>query len=206
MILPRQWLAVRGTHDKWKERCLATSPVSHQPCAHVFKGKACNMQISEVGFSLTHSYVILERPVWWKEMHLISLLRSTVWLWIDERNIDYGAMYAVSTNKHQPIPHKVAQSSPSSWMPTLLEYLTIEEESQICHQFLGSQWRPNSQVLWSGLSREEVQKWADEHNMQTLTTVMGPLMNPKDPSCLKGRKSKMQWSKYIKGASVIFAW
>ena len=115
-------------------------------------------------------------------------------------------MYAVSTNRHQPIPHKVAQSSPSSWMPTLLEYLTIEEESQICHQFLGSQWRPNSQVLWSGLSREEVQKWADEHNMQTLTTVMGPLMNPKDPLCLKERKSKMQWSKYIKGASVIFAW
>jgi hypothetical protein len=91
-------------------------------------------------------------------------------------------------------------------LPTLLEYLTIEEESQIHQQFLGSQWRPNSQVLWSGLLREEAQNWADEHDLQTLTTVMGPLMNSKDPLCPKGRKSKQQWSKYIKGASVIFAW
>jgi hypothetical protein len=27
-----------------------------------------------------------------------------------------------------------------------------------------------------------------------------------EPLCLKGRISKIQWSKYIKGASVIFTW
>ena len=35
---------------------------------------------------------------------------------------------------------------------------------------------------------------------------MGPLMDPEDPSCLKSRKSSNGWSKYVKGASAIFAW
>ncbi|EUC40076.1 hypothetical protein COCMIDRAFT_62452, partial [Bipolaris oryzae ATCC 44560] len=88
----------------------------------------------------------------------------------------------------------------------LSEYLSIDEESQIHQQFLGSHWRPNSQVLWSGFSREEVQHWADAHDLQTLTTAMGPLMNLDDPLCPKEKKSKQKWSKYMKGASVIFAW
>ncbi|KAK6209893.1 hypothetical protein QIS74_11477 [Colletotrichum tabaci] len=35
---------------------------------------------------------------------------------------------------------------------------------------------------------------------------MGPLMDPDHPSCLKSQKSATAWSKYIKGASLIFAW
>lgn len=119
---------------------------------------------------------------------------------------EYEIMHAVSTDRPWSIPHKDVQRSLSALLPTLFEYLSIDEASQIHQQFLGSQWRPNSQVLWSGLSREEVQHWADAHGLQTLTTAMGPLMNTDDPLCPKEKKSKQQWSKYIKGASVIFAW
>lgn len=84
-------------------------------------------------------------------------------------------------------------------------FLTIEEETQICQQFQGGTWRHNNQVMWSGIPREYAQRWADEHEMQTLTTAMGPLMIPEHPLCLKGRKSQKQWSKYVKGASAVFA-
>jgi hypothetical protein len=109
-------------------------------------------------------------------------------------------------DRRQSNPGNVAQSSLSLLIPTLREYLTIEEELQIHQQFLGNQWRPNKQVLWSGMAREEAQKWADKHDMQTLTTAMGPLMNPSDPLCLKRKKSKVGWARYIKGASALFAW
>ncbi|KAJ5348627.1 actin-like protein 10 [Penicillium brevicompactum] len=35
---------------------------------------------------------------------------------------------------------------------------------------------------------------------------MGPLMDVKHPNCLKLRKNSEQWSKYVHGASAIFAW
>jgi hypothetical protein len=41
--------------------------------------------------------------------------------------------------------------------------------------------------------------------MQTLTTAIRPLMNPCNASCVRERKSKHTWSKYIKGASALFA-
>lgn len=41
--------------------------------------------------------------------------------------------------------------------------------------------------------------------MQTLTTAMGPLMVPENHLCLRSQMSHKQWSKYIKGASAIFA-
>jgi hypothetical protein len=42
--------------------------------------------------------------------------------------------------------------------------------------------------------------------MQTLTIAMGPLMDLSHPLCLRKQKSSYAWSKYIKGASAIFAW
>jgi hypothetical protein len=42
--------------------------------------------------------------------------------------------------------------------------------------------------------------------MQTLTTAMGPLMDLSHPLCLRNQKSSDAWSKYIKGASAVFAW
>jgi hypothetical protein len=54
--------------------------------------------------------------------------------------------------------------------------------------------------------RGQAQKWADHYNMQTLTTAMGPLMDEKSSLCPRRKKSDKAWSKYIHGASAIFAW
>ncbi|TVY37833.1 hypothetical protein LSUB1_G005285, partial [Lachnellula subtilissima] len=86
------------------------------------------------------------------------------------------------------------------------QYLTADEEAQIHQQFQGDIWRRNNQVLWSGILRDEAQRWADEHEMQTLTTAMGPLMDSSHPLCLRNKKSIKAWRQYIKGASAIFAW
>jgi hypothetical protein len=89
---------------------------------------------------------------------------------------------------------------------TSLNYLSVEEEHGICDQFQGSSWRCNGQVLWSGIQRDLAQQWADAHGMQTLTTAMGSLMDPEHPKCLKNAKTTKNWSKYVKGASALFAW
>lgn len=84
-------------------------------------------------------------------------------------------------------------------------YLTVEEATQIIQQFRSKNWHHNRQVLWSGMLREIAQRWADEHEMQTLTTAMGPLMIPEHPLCLRSKKTTQGWSQYVHGASVIFA-
>jgi hypothetical protein len=93
----------------------------------------------------------------------------------------------------------------NSLEPTLRQFMTSDEELQIHRQFQGRQWRPNRQVLWTGIDREIGQKWTNVHDMQTLTTAMGPLMDPSDASCVRERKNKHAWSKYVKGASALFA-
>jgi len=85
------------------------------------------------------------------------------------------------------------------------KYLTIEEELQICQQFHDT-WRWDNRVMGSGMLREYAQEWAYKHDMTTLTTVMGTLMTLEHPLCLKRQKSDKGWSKYIKGASAVFAW
>jgi hypothetical protein len=84
--------------------------------------------------------------------------------------------------------------------------LTVGEENHINEQFQGHTWHHNQQVIWSGIQPTIVQLWADKRNMQTLTTAMGPLRIPKDPRCLKKENSQEEWSRYMKGASAIFAW
>ncbi|RWQ95428.1 hypothetical protein C8Q69DRAFT_486498 [Paecilomyces variotii] len=86
------------------------------------------------------------------------------------------------------------------------ELLTPEEASQICNQFHSARWKHGRQVMWSGVPRSLVQTWADKHRMQTLTTAMGPLMVHSDPHCLWSRKSSKRWSKYMKGASAMYAY
>jgi len=85
------------------------------------------------------------------------------------------------------------------------QYLTVEEEEQISQQFRGHTWRRNNQVMWSGIGRQCAQRWADEREMQTLTTAMDILMVREHPSCLKSKKSPHQWNEYMKGASAVFA-
>ncbi|TGO43983.1 hypothetical protein BCON_0678g00010 [Botryotinia convoluta] len=103
------------------------------------------------------------------------------------------------------ILYKNAEGSMPCVVPAFRRYLTIEEELQIRQQFHNT-WRWNNQVMWSGMPREYAQAWADEHDMATLTTAMGPLMTPEHPLCLKRQKSSGAWSKYIKGASAVFAY
>lgn len=83
-------------------------------------------------------------------------------------------------------------------------HVTSKEQRQINDQFLASLKR-NRQVLWSGMPRDVSQRWADEHGMQTLSTAMGPLMDRHYHVCQGQKKSDKQWSKYVHGASAIFA-
>ncbi|RAH71885.1 uncharacterized protein BO66DRAFT_284234, partial [Aspergillus aculeatinus CBS 121060] len=85
------------------------------------------------------------------------------------------------------------------------QYVTVPEAVRIFEQFQ-SKWITNGQVLWSGIPFDNAQAWAEKRNLQTLTTAMGPLMDKKNPECLRTKKSKNQWSRYIHGASAIFAW
>jgi hypothetical protein len=84
-------------------------------------------------------------------------------------------------------------------------HLAADEVRQITEQFAGS-CIPNRQVLWTGMTREFAQNWADEHDMQTLTTAMGPLMENDSPARSATKKSRTTWTKYIHGASALFAW
>jgi hypothetical protein len=86
-----------------------------------------------------------------------------------------------------------------------LEYLSRDESFEILRQFERLPLKPGRQVMWSGVPREWVQIWADEHDMQTLTTAMGPLMDKNNPLCKRNNKSPRAWSRYIMGASGLFA-
>jgi hypothetical protein len=86
----------------------------------------------------------------------------------------------------------------------ICHFLCPDEINEIYNQLRAS-LIPNRQVLWSGLHREKAQHWADAHDMQTLTTAMGPLMDNDNALCRLKTKRRNGWSNYIHGASVIFA-
>ncbi len=94
--------------------------------------------------------------------------------------------------------------APSGINEAIREWITANEEKEIREQFQNSCVR-NRQVLWSGMHREVAQEWADKHGFQTLTTAMGPLMDPNSPKCPKATKGHKSWPKYVHGASVVFA-
>jgi hypothetical protein len=86
-----------------------------------------------------------------------------------------------------------------------LKYLTRQEAEQIIERFKGIPQSYDRLAFWTGIPREWVQQWADDHDMLTLTSAIGPLMDRKDQRCLRRIKKSRKWSEYIKGASVIFA-
>ena len=99
------------------------------------------------------------------------------------------------------------RSKPVTWLSELCDqYLTSEEAGQIHLQFQGKSFLPNNQVMWSGMLQPIAQKWTDDRGMQTLTTAMGPLKNRKHSTCRRIGRSDTQWSNYMKGASVLFAY
>lgn len=98
------------------------------------------------------------------------------------------------------------QSAQAPLVQVVRRFLSAQETARIIQQFQSKEWIPNGQVLWSGMPREVAQEWADRHQLQTLTTAMGPLMDEKHPECLKLKKNQRQWKRYVHGASAIFAW
>ncbi|KAI2000002.1 hypothetical protein LOZ52_005282 [Ophidiomyces ophidiicola] len=90
-------------------------------------------------------------------------------------------------------------------MVVVSQLLSVDEEVQILQKFLHECTR-NRQVMWSGVPYDHAQRWAREHGMQTLSIAMGSLVDKNHPSCLKSKMSSSRWSKYMKGASAIFAY
>lgn len=86
-----------------------------------------------------------------------------------------------------------------------LKYPNCDEVEQIKQRFLKVGLKLGCQVMWSGVPREWAQRWADRNDMQTLTTVMGPLMNTCHTAYQKNQKSREEWSVCVKGASSFFA-
>lgn len=99
----------------------------------------------------------------------------------------------------------VNRERPPPAIAVVVRYFLTERESNEIYQQLKNHMSPNRQVLWSGMFRNTAQLWADNHDMQTLATAMGPLMETKNSLCPCRRKSPLKWAKYVHGASVIFA-
>ena len=86
-----------------------------------------------------------------------------------------------------------------------LKYLTREEAEQIIERFEELLQSYDRLLFWTGILRKQAQKWAGEHSMLTFSSAMGPLMDKIDDRCLRRIKKSKKWSKYIKGACIIFA-
>jgi hypothetical protein len=125
-----------------------------------------------------------------------------------------SCMHHTSTFSNGPIeaipnPQEAAgdgQTSKSlSFTQSDLKYLTRKEADQIIAQFQDIPQSSDRLLFWTGVPRNWAQQWADEHDLLTLTSAMGPLMDAKDKACLKSGKGKKKWKNYVKGASAIFA-
>jgi hypothetical protein len=147
-------------------------------------------------------------PIRRKCFPLFSFMHFIAWM------IPWAWTCDLRTCKHAPREASFGGESTTSeaqtdeFLPVTdndLEYLTREEAEQIIARFMEIPRSYDRLVFWTGVPREWVQQWADEHGMLTLTSAMGPLMDRKDPRCLRRYKELEEWSKYIKGASVIFA-
>jgi hypothetical protein len=89
---------------------------------------------------------------------------------------------------------------PDAIRQLIRRWLTDKEADDILSRFQKA-CIPNRQVFWSGMLREQAQQWADAHEFQTLTTALGPLLYRGDPS-----PHTQAPTRYIHGASIIFAW
>jgi hypothetical protein len=101
---------------------------------------------------------------------------------------------------HNSLSIKEPDNVPSAVIAYYIGCLTTEETAQICRQCEGNEWHQNCQVLWSGLDQQQVQRWANDHGMQTLTKILGPLKDQ-----WHRNKNRKQISTSMKGASAIFA-
>lgn len=79
------------------------------------------------------------------------------------------------------------------------KYLTASEADQIRKQFEGAD-NGRKLLFWTNVPRALAQEWANANGANTLSTMMGPLMDE-----INGQKKGKEWSKYVKGVSCLFA-
>ncbi|KAK3676491.1 hypothetical protein LTR78_003767 [Recurvomyces mirabilis] len=87
----------------------------------------------------------------------------------------------------------------------LSDYLCQNEIDQLNQVFEISLRHDSALVFWTGISQQLAQDWARRNDLKTLTIAMGSLYAKGSQGRPKSRKSKKAWSKYMKGASWIFA-
>ncbi|KAJ6784559.1 hypothetical protein PWT90_09369 [Aphanocladium album] len=109
-----------------------------------------------------------------------------------------------STSDPLSVAFKSTQPCPRQLRHFIEANLTATEIRSIWAQLKGA-CAFGHQVLWTGMSREAAQKWADSHDMQTLTTAMGEYMDPKSERCPQKKKTHATWINFIHGASALFA-
>ena len=87
----------------------------------------------------------------------------------------------------------------------LSKYLTQNEISQLDQAFEISLRHESTLVFWTGISPNLAKEWACRNDLKTLTMAMGSLYNDNSYGSIRSQKSPKSWSKYMKGASWIFA-
>jgi hypothetical protein len=98
----------------------------------------------------------------------------------------------------------MAETHPvSTWNP--LDYFSPEELARLDKRFDYALRDAKCLVFWTGLSLGLAQRWADQHELQTLTIAMGSLFSDRNVGGARYGKSSKAWSKYMRGASGRFA-
>ncbi|KAK3617502.1 hypothetical protein LTR22_026714 [Elasticomyces elasticus] len=84
----------------------------------------------------------------------------------------------------------------------LSNYLCQNEITQLNQVFEISLQHNSALVFWTGISPDLAKSWAHMNDLKTLTMAMGSLYTDKNR---RSHKSTKSWSKYMKGASWVFA-
>lgn len=84
-------------------------------------------------------------------------------------------------------------------------YLTPSQKARINRRFTSPDVHKNRLVLWTGENYDLVQKIARDHNKQTLSIALGPLIDPCHPEFAPSTSSRAAKAKFMHGASALFA-
>jgi hypothetical protein len=128
-----------------------------------------------------------------------AYLKSFCHAMVKHRQSQNASLIGTLRNNNHP---KVRDLQPI--ISLILKYMSVTEAIYLLRTFQEPQWSRNGQVLWSGVLPDVVQNWADDQEKQTLKQAMLPLTIWRQENGL--RQSKIRHSRYMKGASAIFAW
>lgn len=87
----------------------------------------------------------------------------------------------------------------------LSKYLCQNEVTQLNQAFEVSLQHDSALVFWTGISPDLAKNWARSNDLKTLTMAMGSLYTDNGRKSGRSQKSTKTWSKYMKGASWVFA-